>query len=117
MRPRSSRSAARRWLSYGISSWFVATSPRRRAVSRRSLIRPPRERRAMHHESRCADPDLSPMPLSVVLPVHDARAGLARCVAALQASAMAGVDFVVVDDASSDDPAAVATPMGARILR
>jgi GT2 family glycosyltransferase len=71
----------------------------------------------MHHESRCADPDLSPMPLSVVIPVHDDRAGLARCLAALQASAMADVDFVVVDDASSDDPAAVATPMGARILR
>jgi GT2 family glycosyltransferase len=30
---------------------------------------------------------------------------------------MADVDFIVVDDASSDDPAAVATPMGARILR
>jgi GT2 family glycosyltransferase len=55
--------------------------------------------------------------LSVVVPVYNDRTSLARCLAALGASAATDVELIVVDDASTDDSAAVAVLRGARVLR
>ena len=55
--------------------------------------------------------------MSVIVPVYNDRAGLSRCLPALTASAHAGVEVIVVDDASTDDSAAVAAGLPVRVLR
>ena len=69
----------------------------------------------MHHESRCADPDLSPMPLSVVIPVHDDQVLAPRAVPRRPASFGHGrrgtSSWLTTPPVTT---AAVATPMGAR---
>src|SRR5262245_31235923 len=55
--------------------------------------------------------------LSVIVPVYNDRAGLSRCLPALTAAARAGDEVIVVDDASTDDSAAVAAGLPVRVLR
>jgi GT2 family glycosyltransferase len=54
---------------------------------------------------------------SVVIPVRDDARNLAHCLDAIARSGMAGLEVIVVDDASQDDSAEVATRAGARLLR
>ncbi len=55
--------------------------------------------------------------LSVLVPARNAARELAECLAALGASTASGMEILVVDDASTDDTAAVAAAAGARVLR
>ena len=55
--------------------------------------------------------------LSVIVPVYNDEAGLRQCLAALTASADPAVELIVVDDASTDDSAAVAAARPVRLLR
>lgn len=55
--------------------------------------------------------------ISVVVPVHDGAAHLARCLDALLASRHARFEVVVVDDASSDASAPIAISRGARVVQ
>ena len=57
------------------------------------------------------------VPVSVVVPVRDNAGDLAECLQALARAAGTSIEVIVVDDASSDDSAAVATRMGARVVR
>jgi len=56
-----------------------------------------------------------PIALSVIVPVHDSSPWLRECLVALKP----GVDaeLIVVDDASTDDSAAIAEKLGARVYR
>src|SRR5262245_14909514 len=55
--------------------------------------------------------------LSVIVPVYNDRAGLSRSLPALAAGAGPDVEIIVVDDASTDDSAAVASRFPARLIR
>jgi GT2 family glycosyltransferase len=55
--------------------------------------------------------------ISVVVPVRNDPGHLRSCLASLAASRGADHEVVVVDDASTDDSAAVAAALGARVLR
>jgi glycosyltransferase involved in cell wall biosynthesis len=55
--------------------------------------------------------------VSVVVPVRNGAAHLARCLDALRASDFAPFEIVVVDDASSDESARIAEAHGARVVR
>lgn len=55
------------------------------------------------------------MTISVILPAKNEAGGLDRTLPALKAC-LPGVDIIVVDDASTDDTAAVARAYGARVL-
>jgi GT2 family glycosyltransferase len=55
--------------------------------------------------------------VSVVIPVRNGPQDIAECLAALERSAHRPDEILVVDDASSDDTAAVALATGARVLR
>jgi GT2 family glycosyltransferase len=55
--------------------------------------------------------------VSVVVPVRDGAAHLPRCLDALVASDYARREIIVVDDASSDSSAEIATSRGALVLR
>ena len=55
--------------------------------------------------------------ISVVVPVRNDPAHLRACLTALLASRPAPGEVIVVDDASTDDSAAVASALGARVLR
>lgn len=54
--------------------------------------------------------------ISVIIPVHNAAASLARCLDSVNRSTYRNFECLVVDDGSSDDPAAVAAKSGARAL-
>jgi glycosyltransferase involved in cell wall biosynthesis len=58
-----------------------------------------------------------PVRLSVIVPVYNDREALDRCLGALTTTCPPGVEIVVVDDASTDDPGAVAAGPGVRLLR
>lgn len=62
-------------------------------------------------------PGAGDVPVSVVVPVRDRPGPLAECLAALAAAAPPGAEILVVDDASTEDVAAVARRYGARLLR
>lgn len=55
--------------------------------------------------------------ISVIIPVRDAEAHLARCLGTLQQSSVQPAEVIVVDDGSLDGSAAVAERMEARVLR
>ena len=61
---------------------------------------------------------MSGLAVSVVIPAHNAADALPRLLASLQAQTLADVayEIIVVDNASSDDTAAVATRLGARVV-
>lgn len=54
---------------------------------------------------------------SVVVPVRNAPRELRQCLSALRASDFTDYELIVVDDASTDDSAAVASSFGARLVR
>jgi glycosyltransferase involved in cell wall biosynthesis len=54
--------------------------------------------------------------VSVVIPVRDDAAALRRCLHSLTRQTTAPIEIVVVDNASTDDSAAIATRYGARIV-
>jgi hypothetical protein len=54
---------------------------------------------------------------SVIVPVYNSASDLEDALAAIRAQSDAGVEIIVVDDASSDDSAAVAERHGALVLR
>lgn len=54
--------------------------------------------------------------VSVVIPVHDDAAELRRCLELLAVQTVAPDEIVVVDNASTDDSAAVAREFGARVV-
>jgi GT2 family glycosyltransferase len=60
---------------------------------------------------------MSARELSIVVPVRNGAATLAVCLDALRASAAAGAEVIVVDDASGDGSADVAARAGATVLR
>jgi glycosyltransferase involved in cell wall biosynthesis len=72
----------------------------------------PDDARARTHEVVAIEPRVS-----VVVPVRDGAAHLARCLDALGASDFAPFEIVVVDDASSDGSARIAEAHGARVVR
>jgi GT2 family glycosyltransferase len=55
--------------------------------------------------------------VSVVIPTHNGAATLAACLESLQASTRAPDEIIVVDDASTDDTAAIAARGGCRVIR
>jgi len=54
--------------------------------------------------------------ISVIVPVFNGEAELARCLGALRSSLMAPSEIIVVDDESTDGSKEVATGLGARVL-
>ena len=55
--------------------------------------------------------------VSVVIPAHNAAATVARAIISTQAQTPAPDEFLLVDDASSDDTAAIAESLGATVIR
>ena len=55
--------------------------------------------------------------LSVVIPVHNDKANLQRCLDALDKSRYDSYEVIVMDDGSTDDTASVAEELGARVFR
>ncbi|MCP2324079.1 glycosyltransferase involved in cell wall biosynthesis [Hamadaea flava] len=55
--------------------------------------------------------------VSVIVPCHNSRKTLALCVEAAQAQTYAEIEVIVVDDASTDDSAAIAESLGAAVVR
>jgi GT2 family glycosyltransferase len=68
------------------------------------------------HEGPDAD-DARALRLSVIVPVYNDEDALGRCLAALTASSPPDVEIIVVDDASTDESAAVAGRLGLRLVR
>jgi glycosyltransferase involved in cell wall biosynthesis len=54
--------------------------------------------------------------VSIIVPVHNNPSQLRLCLGALQAAAKPDSEIIVVDDASTDETAAVATDTGARVV-
>jgi GT2 family glycosyltransferase len=61
--------------------------------------------------------DGSSIKLSVIVPVYNDQDALGRCLGALTASCPPGVEIIVVDDASTDESAAVAARLAVRLVR
>ena len=57
------------------------------------------------------------MKLSVIVPVHNGRDGLRRCMEALRAGTRVPDELIVVDDASTDGSGEVAQHFGAHVIR
>src|SRR5262245_38470347 len=55
--------------------------------------------------------------LSVVIPVHNGGSDLGRCLRRLRDSRGIAFELIVVDDASTDESAALAESWGARLVR
>ena len=55
--------------------------------------------------------------ISVIVPSFENGNYLRVCLEALKKAAVPGTEIIVVDDASTDDTAAVAAKMGVRVLR
>ena len=66
---------------------------------------------------RCSGIVPRPLSVSVVIPVKDDDAELARCLGALAAQSRTPDEVVVVDNGSTDASAAVARSFGARVVR
>jgi glycosyltransferase involved in cell wall biosynthesis len=59
----------------------------------------------------------SELRLSIIVPVHNDARNLVECLTALKTAAIPGSELIVVDDASTDDPSAVAKRLGASPIR
>lgn len=57
------------------------------------------------------------IPLSIIVPVYNNPGDLRECLTALAAQAPPEAEIIVVDDASTDETAAVAARLGARVVR
>jgi glycosyltransferase involved in cell wall biosynthesis len=57
------------------------------------------------------------MKISVVIPAYNAAPFLPRCLKSVFAQTLRPAEVIVVDDGSTDDTAAVATELGARVIR
>lgn len=57
------------------------------------------------------------MNISIIVPVFNSAGQLSKCLDALVASRVPGVEIIVVDDASTDDSSAVAARLGTRVVR
>jgi GT2 family glycosyltransferase len=55
--------------------------------------------------------------VSVVIPTHNGAATLAACLESLQASALAPYEIIVIDDASTDSTAEIATQCNCRVVQ
>ena len=55
--------------------------------------------------------------ISVIIPTHNGASTLAQCLSAIRASSLAPHEIIVVDDASTDDSAQIATQFGCRVIR
>ncbi|NUT02588.1 MAG: glycosyltransferase, partial [Hamadaea sp.] len=55
--------------------------------------------------------------VSVIVPCHNSRKTLALCVEAALTQTYAEIEVIVVDDASTDDSAAIAEGLGATVVR
>jgi GT2 family glycosyltransferase len=55
--------------------------------------------------------------VSVIVPAYNSAADLGECLRAIHAAAVAPLEVIVVDDASTDGTAAVAEEAGARVIR
>jgi glycosyltransferase involved in cell wall biosynthesis len=66
---------------------------------------------------RSQQPDGSALTFSVVIPVWNGRAHLAKCLQALGASIRKADEIVVVDDGSDDESAAIALAHGSKVVR
>lgn len=71
----------------------------------------------MPAENGSLDGDGHPLRLSVIVPVYNDQDALGRCLGALTASCPPGVEIIVVDDASTDESAAVAARPAVRLVR
>jgi mycofactocin glycosyltransferase len=98
-----------------VAGWFAGmpvpgSSPARR-LARRLL-----DTGIAHPVFALSHPALGPCDVTVVIPVRDRHAELARCLAGLRDS---GPDVIVVDDCSADPEAieAIASAYGARVVR
>lgn len=58
-----------------------------------------------------------PLTISIVIPVHNGRRDLTACLEAISRSSVRPLECIVVDDHSTDDSAAVAARMDARVIR
>ncbi|MEM9346232.1 MAG: glycosyltransferase family 2 protein [Planctomycetota bacterium] len=61
--------------------------------------------------------ETEPPLISVIVPVHNDKANLVRCLDALATSRFTGYEVIIMDDASTDDTPDVAERMGARVIR
>jgi GT2 family glycosyltransferase len=77
-----------------------------------SAVVAPRRRRSIRHTV-----DDAPIRLSVIVPVYNDQTALHQCLAALTGSCPPGVEIIVVDDASTDDSAAVGSRPPVRLVR
>jgi GT2 family glycosyltransferase len=59
----------------------------------------------------------APLPVTVVIPAYERAALLPRALGSVGAQTRAAAETIVVDDGSSDDSAAVAEQLGARVIR
>jgi glycosyltransferase involved in cell wall biosynthesis len=64
-----------------------------------------------------SSPDSPPPLVSVIVPARNCPDHLQQCLAAIAASTCRSFEIIVVDDASTDDTAAIAAEAGARVLR
>lgn len=61
--------------------------------------------------------DAPPLSLAVIVPAHQARAEIGRCLAGLRAAGFSADEILVVDDGSRDGTGDVARAAGVRVLR
>jgi len=79
--------------------------------------RPSHEESAHLPRSATDQDTVSGSGISIIVPVYNDARNLARCLAALRAAATADSEVIVVDDASTDESAAVAQRAGATVIR
>lgn len=61
--------------------------------------------------------DQHAVPISIIVPAYNASATLSRCLEAIHASSVPGMEIIVVDDGSSDSTCAIAKEFGVRLLQ
>lgn len=55
--------------------------------------------------------------ISIIIPTHNGAGTLAECLQAIQSGSYGPCEIIVVDDASTDDSAQIATQLGCRVIR
>lgn len=71
---------------------------------------------AVLEQPQAIDREVAPV-LSVIIPVHNDKANVVRCLASLDTSRYEHYEVIVMDDASTDGTADAAEQMGARVIR